>query len=437
MVLRVRVGVSLHRAAVRGLLALAVFFSPSVNSGEVSVERHEHLAATQYSYASNDCWISLTRHDSGSKQESWVDVDKNCSLNMAVQSGLLAVLLAEMKNSGQLLGVRAVGWGGIWGVFGSGSPDLLRRVAVASTNSPAWTALTENNRKTRLPKTPRETREVVNDPAVFAELRNVLAAMGFRLTVQVHEGVVVRRAADVPALRGLAIPGESVVPLLGVWLEIEESESEVGGRFAHDAESRGNARAEAVGTGLESRDASLDAVRYSYLSDDCWISLILRDPESREGGVLSVETACTLDFAVQAGLSGILIAELKNAGRLDGIRRIHWADINSPNVARRLALAFHGSPEWAEFIRTKGISGTAGVSDPNALQILDRSGVFREFVSLLESFGMEVEVLSERLSVNRAGELRPLAGLGLPDESLVPRDATVSFILRGNGDGGS
>ena len=93
-------------------------------------------------------------------------------------------------------------------------------------------------------------------------------------------------------------------------------------------------------------------------------------------------------------------------------------------------------PEWAEFVRTEGISSMADVEDPRALRILDRSDVFREFVSLMESIGMAVDVRSEWFGVNQAGKLGPLAGIGLPEDSVVPWRASVSFVLRGNGDGG-
>ena len=253
----------------------------------------------------------------------------HCSLNTAVQSAILAVLLAELKNAGRLQGVRTVFWGGLGR---RGPPDLQRRIAAASVNSPAWSKFTDDNRRTRFPKTPRDPNailEVINDRSVFPEMANVLAAMGFRMTATGYEWVMVERAAEVPALAESSIPSESVVPVaLPIWLVLEEAEAWSG----------------AASMGVETRDDRFDALRYSYVSDDCEIGFVRRDPESGKGDVPFVDAACTLDFAVQAGLTGILVAELKNAGRLGGITRIHWRYLESPSVIRRLALAFHDSP---------------------------------------------------------------------------------------------
>ena len=200
------------------LLCFAVLISGLVHAGSEILQRNYDaaLGQTQYRHTTDGCSLSLTVFDEGTINSHVLRIRRNCTLGLSYEVGLIAVLLAELKNNGHLDGVKTISWGGIK------SPELQKRLALGSLSSSGWLELTDNGRKSILPKNISEVGNILNDSLVFKELVSIFKAMGFRLSVKSTEGVLVKKINDVATYEGSGIAGDFIVPYTAkVWFDLE------------------------------------------------------------------------------------------------------------------------------------------------------------------------------------------------------------------------
>ncbi|NHN38945.1 hypothetical protein G8764_16675 [Pseudomaricurvus alcaniphilus] len=200
------------------LLCFAVLISGLVHAGSEIMQRSYDgtLGQTQYIHVTDGCSLSLTVFDEDTVNSHVLRIRRSCTLGFSYEMGLIAVLLAELKNDDLLDTVRTISWGGIE------SPELQKRLALGALNSPAWLELTDNGKKSTLPKNISEVGNILNDSLVFNELMSIFKAMGFRLSVSSTEGVLVKKINEVAPYDEVGITGDFIVPYTAqVWFDLE------------------------------------------------------------------------------------------------------------------------------------------------------------------------------------------------------------------------
>ena len=177
----------------------------------------------------------------------------------------------------------------------------------------------------------------------------------------------------------------------------------------------------------------LGQTHYSYTKGDCFLKLISFDTDSINSKVLNVRRSCSFGAVEQAGLFGVLFAEMKLDGKIGSINRISWGGISDSQIIERLAIAAVNSSRWRviteDNTKTRFIKNISEVSN-----ILNESLVFRELVNISKALGYHLSVkATEGVLVGRVEEVEELSGLALPKGAVVPFFANVWFAISPRG----
>ena len=174
---------------------------------------------------------------------------------------------------------------------------------------------------------------------------------------------------------------------------------------------------------------SLGQTHYSYTKDSCTFKLISFDADSINSKVLSVRRSCSFGAVEQAGLFGVLFAEMKLDGKVDAINRISWGTISDKEIVERLAVAAVNSSRW-RVITEDNTKTRLAKNIPEVGNILNESLVFRELVNISRALGYQLDVKStEGVLVDRAEKVAELSGIVLPKGSVVPFSTNVWFAI--------
>ena len=184
----------------------------------------------------------------------------------------------------------------------------------------------------------------------------------------------------------------------------------------------------AADTGIKKeRFESLQQTEYSYSSDICSLRIIAYDASSINSKLLSVRRSCARNFVEQVALLGLLLAELKNDGKLDSVHTISWGQISEAEVQIRLAKGALESSKWLA-ITEQNSKTVLNKSIPEVVVILNESAAFRELVNLMKALGYRLFVTAvEGVLVGRLGDIIELSALPYPEHSVVPYSTGVWF----------
>ena len=127
----------------------------------------------------------------------------------------------------------------------------------------------------------------------------------------------------------------------------------------------------------------------------------------------------------------LLLAQMKQDGRLDTIETIGWPGqlYESPTLVLRTAKLALASPSWVELMRRDN-QEIWKYANGEMLKILREEAVFRELVMGVSALGYRLEVKSlEKPFATLVNRIEALSGLGLPENALVPYHVQIYLSL--------